>query len=78
MINDVILSLLITSVAAIIALFIRYSFYSKCDNIKCCCCEVHRAVNAEQSMSDIENQSGQPKLVQSPSIRVESKPFSTV
>lgn len=76
--NDVILSLLITSVAALVALFIRYSFYSKCDNIKCCCCELHRAVNAEQTMGEIENQSGQPKMNQSPAIRIESKPFSAV
>jgi hypothetical protein len=45
--NDAILSLLITSVAALLALLVRYSFYSKCDVVKCCCCEIHRAVGAE-------------------------------
>jgi hypothetical protein len=46
--NDAILSLLITSVGAILALVVRYSYYSKCDKVKCCwCCELHRAVTAE-------------------------------
>ena len=51
--NDAILSLLITSVGAILALLVRYSFYSKCDTVKCCCCELHRAVTSESN--DIEN-----------------------
>lgn len=46
--NDAILSLLITSVGAILALIVRYSYYSKCDSVKCCwCCEIHRQVVAE-------------------------------
>jgi hypothetical protein len=48
--NDAILSLLITSVGAILALVVRYSYYSKCDNIKCCwCCEIHRQITNEEN-----------------------------
>lgn len=50
--NDAILSLLITSVGAILALTVRYSYYSKCDRIECFCCKIHRAVIAERN--DIE------------------------
>jgi hypothetical protein len=47
--NDAITSLLITSVGALFALLIRYCFYSKCDRVKCCCFELHRAVGAEST-----------------------------
>jgi hypothetical protein len=45
--NDAILSLLITSIGAILALIVRYSYYSKCDRIECFCCKIHRAVATE-------------------------------
>jgi hypothetical protein len=54
--NDAILSLLITSCAAIIGLLIRYAFYSKCDKITCCwCCEIHRQVNYENKENENDN-----------------------
>ncbi len=50
--NDAILSLLITSVGAILALIVRYSYFSKCDTVKCCCCELHRQVVVEGNEID--------------------------
>ena len=70
--NDVILSLLITTVGAIAALFIRYSFYSKCDTVKCCCCELHRAVGQEKDTPENNNQPPNTPRGQ------EQKPFSAV
>ena len=59
--NDVIMSLLITTVGAIAALFIRYSFYSKCDTVKCCCCEIHRAVGQEKETPENNAQPNSPR-----------------
>jgi len=48
--NDAILSLLIGSCAGILGLIIRYSYYSKCDEISCCgICKIHRQVVNENN-----------------------------
>ena len=71
--NDAILSLLITSIGAILALIVRYSYYSKCDRVKCCCCELHRAVVQERN----EIEEVKVNVSQSPKT-VEQKNFSRV
>jgi len=71
--NDAILSLLITSIGAILALIVRYSYYSKCDRVKCCCCELHRAVVQEGN----EIEEVRVNVPQSPKA-VEQKNFSRV
>jgi hypothetical protein len=52
--NDAILSLIITGGFAWITLVIRYCFLSKCDVIKCGCCEIHRAVGQETTQPEIQ------------------------
>lgn len=54
--NDAILSLLIGSIAGILGLVIRYSYYSKCDIIECCyCCKIHRQVINESGNNPDNN-----------------------
>jgi peptidoglycan hydrolase CwlO-like protein len=63
--NDAILSLLITSCAGVICLLIRYAFYSKCDQVKCCwCCEIHRQVNYENKESETNNNTNNNQEIQ--------------
>ena len=46
--NDAILSLIIASASGLLAMCVRYSFYSKCDTIEMChCCKIHRMVENE-------------------------------
>jgi hypothetical protein len=45
--NDAILSLIIASASGLLAMVVRYSYYSKCDTIECCCCKLHRMVGNE-------------------------------
>lgn len=53
--NDAILSLLIATSAGLCGLLIRYCFYSKCDSVKCCCIEIHRMVNNENTNPENNN-----------------------
>ncbi len=55
--NDAILSLLIGSCAGILGLIIRYSYYSKCDEISCCgVCKIHRQVINENNNNPENNE----------------------
>lgn len=54
--NDAILSLIIASGSGLLAMVVRYSYYSKCDTIECCCCKLHRMVANEEAGPGISDE----------------------
>lgn len=70
--NDAILSLIITGGFAWLTLVVRYCFISKCDSVKCCCCEIHRAVGVETQNPEIQVAVSSPKGIN------EQKSFSKI
>ena len=47
--NDAVVITLIGAVSAVIGIVIRYLFYSKCNKVKCCGCEIERDTIHEES-----------------------------
>ena len=66
MLNDTIIIGIIAASTTIVALFGKLLYSSKCDVIKCCCCEIHRNTLQEVPVH-IESNSNhvQPTVAQS-------------
>lgn len=65
-------TLIITGGFAWLTLVVRYCFISKCDSVKCCCLEIHRAVGAEAQNPEIQVAVSSPRAIQ------EQKSFSKI
>jgi hypothetical protein len=50
--NDAVVITLIGAVSAVIGIVIRYLFYSKCNKVKCCGCEIERDTIHEETNPD--------------------------